>query len=88
MASYFEEVKSALEMAMAFSRHRKSNSKLTGGPWGTLDQAEACLAPRTTKLASRAAAERLATRRVESIVCDNEVGKSDGMESEKGNPKK
>ena len=23
-------------------------NKLTGGPWGTFDQAEACLAPMTT----------------------------------------
>lgn len=44
--------------------------KLTGGPWGTFDQAEACLAPMTTvrMLASRATAERLATRRVDSIL--------------------
>lgn len=43
--------------------------KLTGGPWGTFDQAEACLAPMTMRmLASRATAERLAVRREDSIL--------------------
>lgn len=39
-----------------------------------MDQAEACLAPMTTvrMLASRATAERLATRRVESMMAMNE----------------
>ena len=43
--------------------------KLTGGPWGTLAQVEAYLAPAITErtLASRAAALRLAILRVESM---------------------
>lgn len=53
-----------------------SLERLTGGPWGTLDQAEACLAPITTvrMLASREAADRLATLRVESMVIDRGDG--------------
>lgn len=58
-------------MAIAIGiEHVNVELKLTGGPWGTFDQAEACLAPVTTvrMLASRAAPDRLATRRVESMM--------------------
>jgi hypothetical protein len=51
-----------------------SKSKLTGGPWGTLAQAEACLAPRTTmRLLAWGAAERLATLRVESMMMAGKI---------------
>lgn len=75
-------IASALALAIAFL-DVKSHSRLTGGPWGTFDQAEACLAPMTVrKLTSRATAVRLATRRVESIVKDGR-GIGDGKEGDK-----
>lgn len=60
--------------------------KLTGGPWGTFDQAEACRAPMTNvrMLASRATAERLATRRVDSMMKDSKRRMGEEIEAKEG----